>query len=710
MLRYTGRMAKLRQLISRAAVSRTWASIALTALNLAICWRLFNTEYIDQFRSNEGSAIAIARYISEHWGQFSWWPLWHCGMPYQDTYVPLLHLVVAVLASLGHISAARAYHAVVGVAYAFGPATLYLMASRLGAPPGSSFLAGLSYSLISPSAILIPNFAGDIGGIWYNRRLQVLTAYGEGPHISAITLIPLAILALESALTRRTGRAFALPAIVMTLIFLTNVPGSMALGLAVFCWICAQPRGRRARAWLYAAMSAALGYCLACYGVPPTAVATVLRTTGPMHSGFSAVLHHQPWVVAVVLGAAAGLGSLLSRTRLPVVLRFAILNSSLLAVMIFTANPQRFEMLPQIRRLHLEMEMGICLLLGAAVWALYRWLPNRLRPALAVMLVAITVVQYRHYKFQARGLIRNADLPAHSEYTTARWLDAHMNGARVYVTGSTSFWLNAFTDTPQLVGCCDQGESMRVLNDLVFGVNSNTTNLQTEMSTTWLQAMGVHALVVNGPGSTDPYKDIKVPARFASMLPVLHEEHGDTIYEIPGPPSLAHIVHAGEAVPVSSLSQVSFSNVQRYAGALIDDSRPGASFEWLRGGTARIRALLRTDDLVSVQVAWFPGWKAYIGTRSIPVSADGLGFLLLKPGCQGPCEISLLWKGRPDQTFAAAVSLLALAGIGILIILDPSLGPGAAPSRPYQVPKSQPPLKNGNLGAKMLSVASADEA
>src|SRR5438477_3350371 len=101
--------------ISARTTSHIAAVILLTALNTAICWRLFKTEYIDHFDSNEGSAIAIARYISSHWGQFSWWPLWHCGMPYQDTYVPLLHMAVAVFASLAHIPAARAYHAVVGI-------------------------------------------------------------------------------------------------------------------------------------------------------------------------------------------------------------------------------------------------------------------------------------------------------------------------------------------------------------------------------------------------------------------------------------------------------------------------------------------------------------------------------------------------------------------------------------------------------------------
>src|SRR5258707_5341111 len=145
-------ISRIRRIAFRAAGSNLPAFLVLTALNLSISWRLFKIEFTDHFSSIEGAWIAIARYISTHWGDYSWWPLWHCGMPYQDTYVPLLHLAVAAFATLAHIPAARAYHAVVAVTYALGPATLYLMASRLGARPGAAFLAGLSYSLLSPSA------------------------------------------------------------------------------------------------------------------------------------------------------------------------------------------------------------------------------------------------------------------------------------------------------------------------------------------------------------------------------------------------------------------------------------------------------------------------------------------------------------------------------------------------------------------------------
>ena len=215
------------------ATSNLAAFLALLALNLSISWRLLKVEYTNHFISVEGYFIALARYISGHWGDFSWFPLWHCGMPYQDTYVPLLHLVVAATSSLGHIPAARAYHGVTGVTYALGAPALYWMAVRLGAPRGAAFLSALCYSLFSPSALLMADVARDLGGFSYGRRLQVMTVYGEGPHVTAMTLLPVVILALQNALVKRSRRAVALAALSIALVFLTNIPGSMALGVAV---------------------------------------------------------------------------------------------------------------------------------------------------------------------------------------------------------------------------------------------------------------------------------------------------------------------------------------------------------------------------------------------------------------------------------------------------------------------------------------------
>jgi len=651
----------------KGARAHILASVALLSLNVWICWRLFTVEYTNQFSSIEGAFIGIARYCSRHWGDFSWWPLWHCGMPYQDTYVPLLHLVVAVVATVAKVSAARAYHGVTGAAYSLGAVALYLLAVRLGASRGAAVFSALLFSLFSPAALLMPAFARDIGGWWFARRLQVLTVYGEGPHVSAMTLATVALAALEYALVKRTRGPSGLAAVAIALVFLTNVPGTMGLALAVFCWIAAQEAGKLKAAWSIAAGASLLAYAIACLGVPPSSVHTMLGNAGRMHSGFSASLKHAPYLLPLVLAAVAGAGYLLQRTRVPLVVRFAALYFALTAGLSLTARSEVFELLPQVGRLHLEMELAACLLLGAGGWALYTLVPRRLRPLLLVLGAALLVQQVRHYRWSARADIRPADPAARSEYTTARWLDEHMPGGRVYAMGSTSFWLNAFTDTRQVIGCCDQNESMPVLVALPYLVNTAVSPYYSGLSKLYLEALGAQALVTNGPESTDEYKDIRHPERFEQVLPILHRERGDTIYAIPQrSSSLAHVIRSGEEVPRPGIAPLDQALIERYVAAIEDSSRTAADFQWLRGGAARIRATLRRDELVSVQVAWFPGWKAFVGESRKEIHADGLGFMVIRPECQGDCEIRLEWSGRPDLPFAALISSGGLVVLGLL--------------------------------------------
>jgi hypothetical protein len=614
--------------------------------------------------------VGLANYLSRHWSDYSWWPLWHCGMPYTDTYVPLLHLLVAATATLSKIGAAHAYHAVTGLFYVLGPITLYLMAVRLGAGRGSAFVGALFYSLFSPCTLMMPDIAKDLGGFWGCRRLQVLVVYGEGPHVSDMTLLPLGILALQSALQSRTRRALAWAALTFAAVFSMNVPGSMAAGVAVFCWLCVQPAGERRAAWILAAVSAAFGYAIACYGIPPSSLRTVVGNVGAMHAGFSAGLRAAgPLLLAASLACAAAIGWWLSRTRVALFLRFAMLNFLLLALLVLTARPERFELLPQAGRLHLEMEMGACLILGSLAWFLYSLIPGWVRPIAIVLCLAPFGLQLEHYRARARMELEPVDLAKRSEYTSARWADAHLPGQRIYVAGSTSFWWNAFTDDPQLVGCCAQNQSVPILKDVPYLVDLPGSASDTARITPYLQALGVQALVANGPGSTDEYKDVHSPQRFDALLPVLHREMGDTIYAIPQrTTSLAHAIGSAEAVPVPVPADkpLSSDDILRYAAVLQDPARPIADFSWMRGGTARIAATLTPADLISVQVAWFRGWKAYVAGHSIPVTRDGLGFLLLHPACTGPCEIMLRWTGRPDLIPSAAISVAAAGLFGFL--------------------------------------------
>lgn len=653
--------------MKRRSLADCGAPLLLFALNAWIAWRLFALEQTPHFNSVEGSFIGLARYMSRHFGHFSWWSIWHCGMPYQDTYVPLVHLTVALTAMWTKMSAAHSYHVVTAVTYCLAPATLYLMARMLGATRVAALFSGLAFSVFSPSALMFPVIGKDLPVAFSGRRLEVLTLYGEGPHVTAIAFIPIVILALENAIRKRTRRTFALAALAMALVFVTNVPGTMALGLAVFCWICIHERDMLA-AWKIAGGTAALGYAVACFGVPPSSLATVFGNAGPMHSGFSQSLHHTPYLLPLLLAAAGGGANLLGRLRAPQYVSFGAAYFALTVVLVWTARDHNnFEMLPQVGRLHLELEMGASLLLGCLMWLLYR--ARMTRYAILGFGAIALYFQVGNYLEGARVLLTPDDLASHSEYTSAKWIDENLGGKRVYATGSTGFWLNAFSDTPQVVGCCEQGQTMPALAAVPYLVHTMVTPEKTRLSITWLQAMGAHAMIVNGPESGDDFKDYQQPERFERVATVLHRERGDVIYQIPQRTvSLAHVLHAGEAAAVQPTGLATDADVVRYTAAIEDPARPEAQCDWRDSGNARIHAYLGRGEMVSVQVAYFKGWKAEVKGQARPVRADGIGFILIEPACEGDCEIDLHWTGPRDIYVAALVSIVGLALAAIMIV------------------------------------------
>ena len=186
-------------LISR----RPALALLLFVLNAWLVRELFGIEYFHYRDSIEGAYVGLARWMVEHPMQWDWFPLWYDGVPFRNAYPPLLHMLVAGLAGLTGISSAFSHHLVTAVFYCLGPVTLFWFADGVTGRRWPSFTAALVYSLVSTSGLLIADVANDMGTTVGARRLHVLVRYGEGPHIASIALLPLALLALHWALTRR---------------------------------------------------------------------------------------------------------------------------------------------------------------------------------------------------------------------------------------------------------------------------------------------------------------------------------------------------------------------------------------------------------------------------------------------------------------------------------------------------------------------------
>ena len=97
-------------------------AFSLFAVNFAIARRLFSIEFTRHTSSNEGAFMAISRFLVERWPDVRWFPFWLNGVPFENTYFPLLQVIVAIVAKALHCSTALAWHAVTAFFYCLGPA------------------------------------------------------------------------------------------------------------------------------------------------------------------------------------------------------------------------------------------------------------------------------------------------------------------------------------------------------------------------------------------------------------------------------------------------------------------------------------------------------------------------------------------------------------------------------------------------------------
>ncbi len=209
-------------------------------LNAYVCRGLFGVEYLRQMGSIECLYIGMSRYMLAHWRDLSWFPVWYAGIPAQNTYPPLLHWIVSLVALLRGISPAHALS--LGHGAFLLPRTCY--AVRADAPAqwiatGGFPGGGSLFRALSPSEWLMPAI-GRATGQFHPERLTALVYYGEGPHVTALTLLPLAILLLDLALERKRAPYFALAALTFASVALTNWLGALGLALGVVAYVLAK--------------------------------------------------------------------------------------------------------------------------------------------------------------------------------------------------------------------------------------------------------------------------------------------------------------------------------------------------------------------------------------------------------------------------------------------------------------------------------------
>jgi hypothetical protein len=625
----------------------------------------FKARYTDKWASIESTFIADARFLTEHWPHPQWQPLWYAGTRFDYIYPPALRYGAAAISKLTGFWPVKAYHFYVAFFYALGIAGVYLL-MRVGSKSRPfAWLGALATSLMSPIFLFMPRFRGD-AWMLEPQRLGVLVKYGEGPHMSALALIPIALAFSWLAIEKRRPWALALAALFSAGVAANNFYGAAAL--AVFypilvwsLWITHQQK----RIVVPAIAIPILAYGLTAFWLVPSYFKVTAKN-------MQYVSEHGTtwslWVAVVVAVAFAVSTDKFARARPE--RTWAVFVAG--CVVFFSLNVLggiyfNFRIAGEPVRLLPELDM---IYIMAAVLIL-QWLWDR--PGIALRAVVLVVVVAAFWT--TTGYIRHAwhmfplwpDYQNRVEYRVTDWLWKNMPDARAYPSGSVRFWYDAWHDLAQLGGGSDQG----LLNGELAPAQWETNlGAKPEPAILWMQCMGVDAIYVSDQRSQEVYKDFEHPQKFAGVLAVLYDDRqGNTLYRVPRRyPARARVV---DTTRLNALKPPRANGDVEYLGAYADvvEKGPDSPPTLTRDGTdaMRLRANVAPGQSIVVQESWDPAWQAWAAGKQLPLRKDAMGFIAVDPP-PGNQEIRLAFVTPLENRVGRIATLATLALLLALVV------------------------------------------
>jgi hypothetical protein len=642
-------------------VKRGWTTLAAAAIflaNVLLNLPLFVPGELPFPGSIERGYVGMARFISQHPNPWGWNPYPYCGLPTQFMYVPGLPYFAGLwMRLLPWASPDTVYRIIVSIATCLGPVTLFLLALRFTESRRWAFLTAMAYSFLSPSYALFPAVETDRGVVQLPWRVQVLAKYGEGPHNTVLTLLPIALLLLWYTMKSRGYPRIFAAAVVLAAMPLINWLGAMGAAISCSLLLLAALGEPEVRYWR-AAAAIGLAYLLACFWLTPSFVKTIFGNW-PVDSFAYHLARTQVYLLAGMIG-----GALLIRAA------FRVLRGSFyfclvtMAAFVFGWISTAWyvygvDTIPESRRYAVEFELFLALALAEGARLALRSKNSTVRLCVygtAGVMLIIGAPQLWAYVAQGWRAWWPVAPESTLEYRMGKLLaDRHPQG-RVFVSGGVRFRLNSWFDLQQVGGAFETGLTNRVPVELAYRVRSEGRSADEILM--YLKAVGTEYVAVHGEKSKEYYRDFRRPDRLGS-LPVVYREDDDAVYAVPARP-LAHLVSESELPDQDVLEHP--DSMRKYVMGREDAARPALRVAWQGVSRLAINGPVRAGDLVAVQVNAAEGWKATQDGREVPLTADRLGFVVVHPSPAAQTRIELAFHGTAEQRLMATLGVIAWIG------------------------------------------------
>ncbi len=641
-------------------------SLVVLSLTCALIWPLFRLKYLDIWSSIESTFISDARMLAEHLPHPGWQPLWYCGTRFDYVYPPALRYGTALLSVLFHMTTARAYHLYTAVMYVFGILAVYWLVRAGSRSRVTALLSAAGTALLSPSFLLMSRYRID-SGFWIPQRLHVLMGYGEGPHISALCVLPAVLTASWFALRRWNPAALAMAAGLAALTVATNFYGATALAFFFPVLVFAVWNGERdGRVWPRAAGIAGLAYGLSAFWLTPSYAAitlTDLRWVAEPGNSWSAPLLFG--VMAVWCYVSHRLAGGRAERSWSVFVAGAAL---LMSVSVMGAEFIGFRFAGNTVRLLPELDLA--LLLGFFEVARVAWTRgNRVGRGVVIALTvalfspAVVYLQYVWLPFPKAQAVESQ-----YEYKIARWTRENLPGARVLPSGSARFWFDTWADNAQPDGGSMQGMLNQNIPGALYQLQKGT---EAEPSILWLQALGTDAVIVPDKQAPDSYHDYDHPEKFRGATPVLFDDgHGTVIYRIPRvQPGIGRVVPKQAILAARKLEGgADTAGLKKYVELVENPAQPPTDVKWKGFDEMDITSRARAGEAVLIQETYDPAWHARAGGKDVEIRPDPvMGFMVVDAPAGGE-TIRMRFETPFENVVGRGLFLVSLTAIAGLLL------------------------------------------
>jgi hypothetical protein len=607
----------------------TWALdcvflLLLCAMLIRPWWK---AKYLDNWGSIESTFIADARMLRDHWPRPLWQPFWYVGTRFDYVYPPLLRYGTAALAKYYPMDPAKAYHLYTGFFYCFGIAAVYVLA-RVGSRRRSIGLAsGILAATVSPSYPFFPHVFAD-GFPYGTTKLNALVRYGEGPHMTALAWLPLALAFAWLALERKSHRWGIASGICCAMVVGNNFYGATALAMlfpaVVWAWMLRERDWKIVR---FAAVPPLVAYGLSAFWLTPEYLEITLRNMQYVSD------KGNRWSLVVALIAMVGFLSISNRLdrrrKLEPWWVFVVGSAGLFTLNSVGNQWLKFRILGEPMRLLPELDILLIFVLTSVAVLAWGWkgiLGRGIVIAAALGLLGTHYNYLRHHRAIFPVRVEHKDV---LYYRIPAWIAANYPDSRSYVTGAVRFWFNAWNDLAQLGGSSEQGlQNQTVMPsqwEIVMGEEA-------EIAILWLQVMGVDLVATHGPKSKEWYHDFSYPSKFEGKLKAVYDDGEENrIYDVPRRyRSLARVVNAGQyaALP-KEVGQSDLAGLRKVAAVVENGPAAPTQTAWRGTDSLDVKGSVGAGQKMVVQVTYDPQWKASSNKGELAVHRDLLGFMVI---------------------------------------------------------------------------------